>query len=175
MGETDHRGGLELNNSTSLCRTPGRVGGSVYFWDSVEAAGNLAASNANPNRINQLLNIALDMVIVLSMISQLLLLCCRNLRTRKTHLMESPCGNKVWERSWRKRENSHIYMDICKSFESPHLFRHQVLPSLWPDLGILAQPKHRISASPLPMLRQETLGIRDIARPTVPDRTCQCL
>ena len=29
---------------------------------------------------------------------------------------------KVWERSWRKRENSHIYMGICKPFEPPHRY-----------------------------------------------------
>ena len=72
----------------------GRAVGSVCFRDSLQAAGKLANSNANRNRISQLLNIAVEMVTVLSMISQLPPFCCRNLRTRKAYLMESPCGKK---------------------------------------------------------------------------------
>ena len=63
MSHLVYRGGLELDNA---CRTPGRICGPEFFWDSVEAATILENANGKRNRISQLLNTAREILTGLS-------------------------------------------------------------------------------------------------------------
>ena len=127
----------------------------------------MANSNANRNRINQLLNIAVEIVTVLSMISQLPLFAAEISQPGRLIL-------------WNRHVGKSVGMTLAQARKFPHLYGHLQtirIPSPLPTPitaqpvfhpGIQVQADQRLSAVSLLRWRRETSGRRNNGGPTGP-------